>query len=251
MNEDLLLRRKLLDTANKAYQQNIYTYTNFLSISELDIYYQLLPELSFIHSEVFGGNPSCERQVICFGNSEDFGYEASYPIDCISVSPLLRKFADELSHRDFLGAVLNLGIERSLIGDIIIRENTGCIFCISHIAPYIADNLTKIKHTNVKCEITAPSTDNFTPELSAVEIICASPRIDAVTAGITKLSRSRAVQLFREKKVFINGRIMENNSYSLKPGDIIVIRGYGKYIYDGCGNETRKGRVYIRLQKYI
>jgi len=44
---------------------------------------------------------------------------------------------------------------------------------------------------------------------------------------------------------------MENNSYALKPNDILVMRGFGKYIYQGSGNETRKGRVYIKLQKYV
>lgn len=251
MDEDLLLKRKITDAANKAYHQNIYTYTNFLSISELDTYYRILPELSFIHSETFGGSPACERQMIRFGSVKDFGYEDAYPIDCIKIEPSISKFADQLSHRDFLGAILNLGIERSLVGDIIIRENIGYVFCISHISPFIMENLTKIKHTTVKCEQADFISDDFAPELADMEIICASPRIDAVVAGITKLSRSKAVELFRTQKIFVNGKAMENNSYSLKNSDILVIRGEGKYIYQGCGNETRKGRVYVRLQKYV
>lgn len=251
MDEDLLLKRKITDAANKAYRQNIYTYTNFLSISELDTYHRILPELSFIHSEAFGGSPACERQIVRFGSAKEFGYEETYPIDCIKVSPLISKFADQLSHRDFLGAILNLGIDRSLIGDIIIRENIGYVFCVSHISSFIMENLTKIKHTTVKCEQTGLISEDFAPELADMEIICASPRIDAVVAGITKLSRSKAVELFRTQKIFVNGKTMENNSYSLKEGDILVIRGEGKYLYHGCGNETRKGRVYIRLQKYV
>ena len=61
MDEEILLKRRLIDTANKAYRQNIYTYTNFLSMSELDTYYRTLPELSFIHSEAFGGSASSKR----------------------------------------------------------------------------------------------------------------------------------------------------------------------------------------------
>ena len=113
------------------------------------------------------------------------------------------------------------------------------------------ENLIKIKHTNVKCEPAAPDTDDFAPVLEDLELICASARIDAVTASITKLSRSKAVELFRTQKIFVNGKCMENNSYALKPDDILVIRGIGKFIYKGCGNETRKGRVYVRLQKYV
>ena len=102
------------------------------------------------------------------------------------------------------------------------------------------ENLIKIKHTNVKCEPAAPDTDDFAPVLEDLELICASARIDAVTASITKLSRSKAVELFRTQKIFVNGKCMENNSYALKPDDILVIRGTGKFIYKGCGNETRK-----------
>ena len=108
MDEEILLKRRLTDAANKAYRQNIYTYTNFLSMPELDTYYRLLPEISFIHSETSGGSPSCERQIVRFGSSDDLGYEEPFPITCIKISPLIRKFADELSHRDFLGAILNL-----------------------------------------------------------------------------------------------------------------------------------------------
>ena len=212
MDEEILLKRRLIDTANKAYRQNIYTYTNFLSMSELDTYYRTLPELSFIHSEAFGGSASCERQIVRFGSPDDFGFDEPYPIDCIKISPLLRKFADDLTHRDFLGAILNLGIERSLIGDILIRDNVGYLFCLSHISTFIMENLIKIKHTNVKCEPAAPDTDDFAPVLEDLELICASARIDAVTASITKLSRSKAVELFRTQKIFVNGKCMENNS---------------------------------------
>lgn len=191
------------------------------------------------------------RYRVRFGSPDDFGFDEPYPIDCIKISPLLRKFADDLTHRDFLGAILNLGIERSLIGDILIRDNVGYLFCLSHISTFIMENLIKIKHTNVKCEPAAPDTDDFAPVLENLELICASARIDAVTASITKLSRSKAVELFRTQKIFVNGKCMENNSYALKPDDILVIRGTGKFIYKGCGNETRKGRVYVRLQKYV
>ncbi|HRL57356.1 MAG TPA: hypothetical protein PK462_08865, partial [Lachnospira sp.] len=135
--------------------------------------------------------------------------------------------------------------------DILIRDNVGYLFCLSHISTFIMENLIKIKHTNVKCEPAAPDTDDFAPVLEDLELICASARIDAVTASITKLSRSKAVELFRTQKIFVNGKCMENNSYALKPDDILVIRGTGKFIYKGCGNETRKGRVYVRLQKYV
>ena len=88
MDEEILLKRRLIDTANKAYRQNIYTYTNFFSMSELDTYYRALPELSFIHSEAFGGSASCERQIVRFGSPDDFGFTVSKSRPCSANLPM-------------------------------------------------------------------------------------------------------------------------------------------------------------------
>lgn len=251
MDNDAYLQKRLLDLANRAYQQNIYTYTNFLNIIELQQYHKMYRELSFIESDSFGGVESCERQVVQFGSESDLGYPGVYPIDLIKISPLIAKFSDDLTHRDYLGAVLNLGIDRNLIGDIVIKGHTGYLFCINHITQFILDNLIKIKHTNVSCQLTDVQLEDIAPKKEEIELIAASPRIDAVCASLTKLSRTQTVELFRTKKIFLNGICCENNSYSLKPDDVLVIRGTGKFIYQSEGAETRKGRVYVKLLKYI
>jgi RNA-binding protein YlmH len=251
MDEETLLRRKILDTANRSYQSNIYTYTNFLSISELSVYNAMKKDISFVKSCTFGGNDACERQVIQFGDEETLGYAGSFPLSLLEVLPLTPKFAESLNHRDYLGALMNLGIQRELIGDIIVNEKSAYIYCIDHISEYIRDNLTSVKHTNVKINICEDlSIGEFSRELTDIEVIAASPRIDAVVAALAKISRSQCNDLFTSKKIFLNGLCMENKSCQLKENDILVIRGLGKFIYKGCGNETRKGRVYIKLQKY-
>ena len=250
MDEVVLLKRKLMDAANKSYNSGIYTYTNFLSINELSIYHSMKNDLSFVHSETFGGNESCERQVVQFGDKENLGYEGIYPISLIKIEPLTPKFAEELGHRDYLGALMNLGIQRELLGDIFIKEKEAYVYCLSHISDFISDNLESVRHTHVKVTIFNDDFDIIKPELKDIEIIAASPRIDAVVASITKMSRSQCLELFSSKKIYVNGLCMENKSSQLKEGDILVIRGFGKFIYNGAGNETRKGRVYIKLQKY-
>lgn len=250
MDEVVLIKRKLMDTANKSYYSGIYTYTNFLSINELSIYHSMKNDLSFVHSETFGGNESCERQIVQFGDKEILGYEGIYPISLIKIEPLTPKFAEELGHRDYLGALMNLGIQRELLGDIFIKEKEAYVYCLSHISDFISDNLKSVRHTHVKVTIYNDDIDIIKPELKDIEIIAASPRIDAVVAGITKMSRSQCLELFSSKKIYVNGLCMENKSSQLKEGDILVIRGFGKFIYNGAGNETRKGRVYIKLQKY-
>lgn len=250
MNEEELIKRKILDTANKAFNHNIYTYTGFLSLSELSVYYNMKKDLNFIASKTFGGAPLCERQMIQFGSEDDCGYPGYFPISVIKVSPLTPKFAEENNHRDYLGALMNLGIERSLIGDIKIDGKEAYIFVSEHIAEFIIENLTSIRHTHVKCELTNEMI-NIEPDFLEFQVIAASKRADAVVAAITKLPRSKAVELFRSSKIFINGLCCENNSCQLKPDDILVIRGTGKFIFESAGNETRKGRVYITLRKYV
>ncbi len=213
-------------------------------------------DLSFISSCCFGGTEASERQMIQFGSKKELGYSEEFPIDIIKISPLSPKFAESLGHRDYLGALMNTGIERSLLGDIIIKNTNAYLFCARHISDFIEKNISTIKHTNVVCtnitnSIDTSDIDGIKPELKELELIAASPRIDAVVASITKRSRSNAAELFNAKKIYINGICNENKSYQLKSGDIVVIRGTGKFIYLGCGNETRKGRIYVHLKQYV
>lgn len=259
MDTNQILLGRLKDLANKSYQHNIYTYTNFLSPADMNIFYDNLSQLSYAGYSIYGGSEHCDRVMVAFGNEASLGYTAAYPITAIIAEPLIDKFSDILSHRDFLGAIMNMGIEREMLGDIIVKEsdksgrkNTAYIFCVSSMADYIMENLTKVKHTNIKCTVCTPDDmENLKPEKERIHVICASLRIDAVVAAVTKLSRSQTVNLFREKKISLNNRLFENNSYIMKEDDTLSIRGYGKYIYISHGGETKKGRLYIDLEKYV
>ena len=251
MKEEDILKSRLKDLATKAYNTNSYMYSNFLNLSEIDEFLRIKSEIDFIQSYMYGGHPSCERQVVRFGSEEEFGYNSTYPITTIKVSPLIEKFADNLNHRDFLGAILNLGIERDVIGDIKIVDNTGYIYCLDKIAQYILDNLTKIKHTHIKCEIVETEVDSGENAFEDISAIVASLRLDVVIAAITKLSRKQVLEQFHDRKIYINNKLTTNNSYILKDDDIVVIRGYGKYIFDTNLGQTRKNKYHINIKKYI
>lgn len=251
MNEEDLIKHKLLDTANQAYKNNTFTFTNFLSMSELSIFYSMRQQLSFIDFEVFGGNDICERCVLKFGNKDILGYDIDYPIDTIKICPMTPKFAENLSHRDYLGALMNLGIKRELLGDILIKEKIAYLFCLDHITDFIITNLHQVKHTGVKLmKVESADLAEVSQKKENLDLIAASARIDAVVSSITKLSRSKVKELFLAKKIFVNGMCNENVSYNLKSNDILVIRGVGKFIFIGNGKETKSGRVYVNLQKY-
>ena len=123
----------------------------------------------------------------------------------------MQKFADELSHRDFLGALMNLGIKRELLGDIIVKDNCGYILCLEHIAPYICENLERVRHTSVKCEKSNLPND-LKNEPEPTEIFAASKRIDVVIAAVYNLSRNETSKLIKAEKVFVNSRLVTSNS---------------------------------------
>lgn len=243
--DEKLLTKRFKDLADKAYSRNIDIYTNFLGLMELSIFHELSKDLSYIDHELFGGANFCERKILRFGPGI-----SSYPISCIHIRPTLKKFSDILTHRDFLGALINLGIKRETLGDIIIKDNEAYVFCLNSISDYIINNLDKVKHTSIKCNISSDIPDESYITISKHEYNVASLRLDAIIAEICNISRSNSQTLIREKKIFTNGILNENNSYNVKENDSITIRGYGRFIFGETIRTTKKGRFYVTISKY-
>lgn len=239
------LKKRLLELAEKSYSRSIYTYTPFLSLSQQQVFHAIAKEVSYAGYRTEGGAPDCERKIIRFGAPDNLGYEEDFPIACLQVRPVTPKFADTLTHRDFLGAIMNLGIERSTIGDIFVKENGAVLFCQEMIAPYLIENLHQVRHTNITCSVSEGGEALQNAEPKEISITVSSARIDSVVAKIYHISRSQSLDLFRAGKIFVNGITMENNSYLLKEDDAVTVRGYGKFIYYGLSGETRKGKERI------
>ena len=248
--EDILLQKRFVELANRSYTQNMFTFTEFLSLPELDLFYQKEPQLKYAGVTVFGGNLEADRKVIRFGNVEELGYEEPFPIVCIAIEPLIEKFGENLNHRDYLGALMNLGIERENLGDIFIKGKTGYVFCLERIAEFILENLSQVRHTHVKLRILESEEVFVGKEIEEMVVLSASERIDGVIAKVYNLSRSQSIEYFRAKKVYVNSRLCENNSYLLKMGDVISVRGHGKFVYNGVGYQTKKGKLSVKVGIY-
>lgn len=244
------MKKRLLELAERSYSHNIYTYTPFLSLSEQQVFYEIQRETDYAGWEMEGGSPLCERKMIRFGREEQLGFEEDYPIVCLKVEPFAPKFAEPLTHRDFLGAIMNLGILRSTIGDIFVRDKEAFVFCQESIADYLTENLSKVRHTHVKCCVSITPQDLSSPVTESVFLSVSSVRIDAVLSKLYNVARSQSLELFRQSRVFVNGRVTENNSYQLKPGDAVTVRGFGKFLYSGEQGETRKGKLRINAEVY-
>ena len=246
---DNVFLNRLRDLSERSDKNLRFTFTEFLSLDEQSALKAIERELCTF--TLFGGASGCERVIARFGNPDDFGYEEDFPIVTIQIQPKLKKFADNLTHRDFLGALMNLGIERKFLGDIIVKDNVAYFFIIEKLSQYVCENLTKVKHTVIFTEVVSNIPQGELLKTESVSIPVSSPRLDCLIAGIYNLSRSRVVDIFSARRVFVNGRLIENISHIPKEDDIISVRGVGRFVFSSTGGTSKKGRTYVNLVKFI
>lgn len=252
MSDDTeLLKKRFIELAQKSYNSGIFLFTDFLGLAEQSAFSEIRRELVGIKYTAFGGADGAERVIIRFGSEDELGYSVSFPISIIKVEPLSQKFADKLTHRDFLGAILNLGIERDRIGDIAIIDNVGYIFALDEIAQYIADSLAKVKHTDVRASIVTELPEGRLYRTEQRQIQVSSERLDAVIARAFSLSREEAQSMFKKRLVFASGKCIESTSYTPKENEVISLRGKGRFIYLGERSMSKKGKINVAIDVYI
>lgn len=250
MQEEEWMAKRLRELAQKCYQCNQYTFTGFLPLADVSLFYEMKRELSYVPYTVFGGMEGAERVIIRFGSREQLGYEEAFPIACISISPVAEKFAGELTHRDYLGALMNLGMERSVLGDILIKDKKAYLFCMESMKDFIMENLTRVGHTTVHCLLVEEPPRLEKTDLQEIKLQVSSGRLDGIIARLYKLSRSQAAELFFQKRVFVNGRLCENSSHNLKEKDVVSVRGYGKFEFQGGMGVSKKGKLNLSVLSY-
>lgn len=245
------IKKRFAELAERAYSGNIFTFTPFLGLMEQDAFFGTVRALPPVGYTLFGGVEGCERKMVRFGSGEAFGYEVPFPILALRIAPRSAKFAEELTHRDFLGALMHLGIERDMLGDIILRDGEAYLFAAEHIAPFITENLQEVRRTPVRCACAESIPEGELFRLSGKTVQVTSVRADAVAAHVWNLSRGESQNCFRAGKAFINGVLTENPAAPLKEGDIVSIRGLGRFVYRGVGTLTKKGKSNVRVDVYV
>lgn len=237
-----MIEKRLTELYNRAFERDYVTYSEFLNLDE-----QSVLENSYLPCVKFGGYSSAERIVAAFGDNAD---ESAFPIVLLQISPASEKFSDNLTHRDFLGALMNLGIKRELLGDIIVNGNTAYLFCLEQIKDYVLQNLTRIKHTTVKLKQLDELPQGAVSDPKEIELVVPSLRIDAVISAVYKLSRKDSCNLINSDKVFINSKAIKNTSCHIKQEDIISVRGKGRFKFVGELRITKKDRLVILINLY-
>lgn len=245
--------RHMQDLADQACQGGYPVFSYFLTTKEYSILQGIKQIFRHVRLVCWGGHDDCEHIMAGFFPASWQGdVHSSFPISCIRISihPGFREPFPE--HRDYLGAVLNLGMERSRVGDIRVDGQTAYLFCCDEFSPLILQNLVTVKKAPVTCELL--ENGQSIPALRMTERTdsVSSPRLDSIVSALTGLSRTKATGLIRQGLVIADHREQHSVSYMCHHQSSITIRGYGKFRLDIPENSfTRKGKQKIIIYKYI
>ena len=171
------------------------------------------------------------------------------PFSILEIRGKQKKFAEKLSHRDVLGAVMNLGISREQVGDILFQESASYLFLLRKMKDYVAENLFTIRHTAVQCKEVVEMEGMERREVEE-RIFVPSERLDAIVSAVFHLSRGNAQEYFQKELVYRDGITVKGSS-SLKGGEKISVRGLGKFRYIGVEKNTKKGRIVAVILRYV
>lgn len=235
---------KVYDYMSLANSKNITIFTNFFCTPNIWMYFVKNFTSKTLKIEVNGGYDQCERKIISFNNF----YDESYPFKMIKVSNK-SKFTT-LNHRDYLGALMSLGIERSKIGDLRVIENYAVVPVFHDLTDYIISGLTLVGKAPVSVEIISKY-DLPVNNLVEDVIIIPSLRIDNFISKLAKVSRGKAIDIIDSNKVLVDYSKVREKSQEIVEGQTITISGIGKFIVGDIIGNTKSGRYRINIKKYV
>ena len=243
---DSLIKR-IEELSLRAESRNIFTFTDFLSPPVIENI-KRLPQCK--NAVFFGGSEVSERKIARFGDEEELGYSESFPVKLLKIKPKGEKFSGELTHRDFLGAVLSLGIEKDKTGDIFVKNNTAYVFVNETVADFIIKELSSVGREAVSVSEEQTLPEEFYPEIIKKTVNVSSLRLDAIISRLYNLPRESAVELIKNGKIFVNGVLLQKTFYEPKEGDVIAVRGFGKFVFESVTGTSSKGRLFVSVSVY-
>lgn len=246
--EELVVR--LVDLAENVQRSQKFRLSEFLDPFGQEIAETVAANYGSIRLDFAGGYQGAERNRALLIHEDFAGTPTGYDIDCLRAS-WNGQFA-RLSHRDVLGSLMGLGIERGTIGDLLVTNDATRIICDSKMADFILANLTQIGAVGVKVERIAlediPPKEERVKEIRAT---VASLRIDSIAASGYGCSRSRMASDIAADKLKLNWQPIKSASQSIKEGDIISMRGRGRLEVAEVRGTTKKGRTVVVLKRYF
>ncbi len=254
MTDNELLLARIEDCISSCSDSYLITSTNFLDIYQQSTVISYLGKRNDVKYAFYGGFEDSERKTAVF--FPDYADGVEYLRENPELSPIValkikKDSFSTLTHRDYLGAVMGLGIRREAVGDILVTDKGCAMAVIRSVAGYIKDNLASVGRGSVKVEI-KESFDGFSAEavFDTVRCYVSSMRLDAVLSAAFSISRSSASEKIRRGEVLMNGVVMSKNDIRVPFGAKLVIHGSGKVIIDEDAGLTRKGRQAFLIKKF-
>lgn len=261
--EEALLRARLEELGRRAEKGDL-CHSRYLTPHELAI----ARSMSFgVSHFAWGGWSEAERKRIFFVPDYVGEPETDVPRDWLTLlEPMFgEELADAvtrvrisgsgyrtLSHRDYLGSILALGLERSALGDVvIIDEYSAALFCDAKIAEYLATSLERIGSDKVKVARDESGTPLPSRATKPISDTIASPRLDCVVAALTNLSREKAQAMIRVGEVEVNFMPASRTDADVHEGDMLSLRGYGRFVVRAFDGVTKRGRLRLLAEQYI
>lgn len=259
MKQENMLLGMLNDKIIQCDHQNTMISTVFFDTSQRAETIAFCKNQRVSNYEFYGGYEEADRAVAVFlpdyidtaGNICAYfaAQEEDSPVVLVEASA--PKGSRDLTHRDYLGSLLALGIKREVIGDILVFENGARIFVLREMADFLLTNYNKAGRTNLKLERIALKDFRFSEaKTEAVSSTVASLRLDSIVAAAFSMSRTKAVEYIKGGTVFINHAAVTKPDRQLQEKDQVVLRGRGKIAIDEIGNRTRKDRIHVIFRKY-
>lgn len=227
-----------------AYEKDIPMFGNDFYPPNIWKFFEDEVKLKGLKVETFGVFNDSERRMISFNNL----YNIEFPIKVLKIDAS-SKF-NEVTHRNYLGSLLSLGIERDKIGDLIVDDNICYVAVCADISDYIIMSLERISKNPCKIKEITTGIEDINHQFKNEFILIQSMRLDSVVAKLTKKSRGIAQEIIEEGLVLVNYTVTRSKSFEISKGDRVTIRRYGKFIIGECSGQSKSGKYKIEIKKY-
>ncbi len=253
--DEKLLVSKLFDKIAMVEKQNKIQITDFLSPIELQILKDVLKMIGVVNYKIYGGVDNAQRNIIIIFPEklenlfEENKFDYNSIINCVRISNI----NEEYDHKVYLGGLIKLGVKREKIGDIIVYDGGADIVVNKEITKFLMSTLTELtRFKKSKIElIDLKEIMKKEQEFKDFKIIVSSLRLDNIVSELAKTSRSKATEILKQDRVFINYKNESKSTKIIQEKDLITIRGIGKFIVDEISGNTRSGKYVLNVKKYV
>lgn len=243
------LAARLIDLADSAAKGRPYAVSEFVSPGAVQIGETIQAHVPSLVLKSFGGYDGAERVKLAFVNA-DYEGVVDYGIMACRVSWDARYRL--LSHRDVLGSLMGLGIDRTHFGDIIMTESNAVILVDTSLYAYVQQNFTKIAMVSVTIdEIPLSDIAPRQEKVKEIKTTVASLRLDAIASSGFGMSRTKAAEAIKGERVQVNWQPAKGPSQDVAAGDVISLRGKGRMELVSITGTSRKGRIGVLLKRYM